>query len=261
MSPVPAPPTRVFVVVAEKGGVGKTTTAINLAAALVEAGHRCLIIDVDAQRGGATSALGVHDVSPERTILPVLLEQASLESIIRPTSSGIDLAPSCFSLAGLAFMAEVAREVRLRSALSQFIGAGCPYAYIFIDCPPRLDVFSVGALVAADVALIPFVPEPLDEFTLEDVFRTLQSVRLLRAGASPLQVLGFIPNRVDPRRQSLTRAVMGRLPPNIPVLTTIHDSGYVSRQFAQGRTIFQIAPRSRAADEYRQLGQEVARVN
>ncbi len=259
-SPSAQPPeTRIVAIVAEKGGVGKTTTAVNLAAALVEADHECLLIDMDAQGGGATGALGVRVAPTDRSVLTILLEQASFSDAIVRTNSGIDLVPSNFSLAGLAFMADLAKEMRLRNALAQFIHApDCPYSYIFIDCPPRLDVFSVNALVAADIVVIPFVPEPLPEFTLGDVFKAIHSIRLLRAGQGTLRVRGFIPNRVNRHREALTRTVLNRLPPGIPVLTTIHDSAYVSRAPQSGRTVFQVAPHSLAADEYRRLSQEIA---
>jgi chromosome partitioning protein len=258
---VAAPPmstTQILAIVAEKGGVGKTTTAINLAAAKIEAGHRCLIIDLDAQRGGATSALGVQSPPLEQSVLAVLLEQKSMADVIVRTAAGIDLAPSNFGLAGLAFMTDLAREMRLHSALSQFVSTpDCPYSHIFVDCPPRLDVFSVNALVAADAVLIPIVPEPMAEFTLTDVFKTIRDVRLLRAGRSVLDVKGLVPNRVDRRRQALTRDVLGRLPSNVAVLTSIHDSGYISRAPSYGQTVFQLAPHSAAAEEYRQLAREI----
>jgi len=256
---VSRPATRVVAVIAEKGGVGKTTTAVNLAAAFVESDDECLLIDMDAQGGGATGALGVRTPPAEQSVLAVLLEQAPLSNTIMRTDSGIDLVPSNFGLTGLAFMADLAREMRLRSALSQFVGTpDCPYTYIFIDCPPRLDVFSVNALVAADLVVIPFVPEPLPELTLGDVFKAIRQVRLLRAGQGTLEVRGFIPNRVNRRREALTRDVLKRLPPGIPVLPAIHDSAYISRAPQAGKTVFQVAPNSQAADEYRRLRQELA---
>ncbi len=251
--------TRVVAVIAEKGGVGKTTTAVNLAAAFVEADEECLLIDMDAQGGGATGALGVRTPPAEQSVLAVLLEQSPLSNTIMRTASGIDLIPSNFGLTGLAFMADLAREMRLRSALAQFVGTpDCPYSYIFIDCPPRLDVFSVNALVAADLVVIPFVPEPLPELTLSDVFKAIRQVRLLRAGQRTLEVRGFIPNRVNRRRGALTRDVLKRLPPGISVLPAIHDSAYISRAPESGKTVFQVAPHSQAADEYRRLRQALA---
>ncbi len=258
--PASRPATRVVAVIAEKGGVGKTTTAVNLAAAFVESDDECLLIDMDAQGGGATGALGVRTPPAEQSVLAVLLEQAPLSNTIMRTASGIDLVPSNFGLTGLAFMADLAKEMRLRSTLSRFVGTpDCPYSYIFIDCPPRLDVFSVNALVAADLVVIPFVPEPLPELTLGDVFKAIRQVRLLRAGQGTLEVRGFIPNRVNRRREALTRNVLSRLPPGIPVLPAIHDSAYISRAPQSGKTVFQVAPNSLAADEYRRLSQELAR--
>lgn len=127
------------------------------------------------------------------SVLAVPLEHALLSNVIVRTDSGLDLVPSNFGLAGLAFMADLAREMRLRAALSHFVNTpDCVYSYIFIDCPPRLDVrfASVNALVAADVVLIPIVPEPLPELTQGDVFRAIRHVRLLRASSSALHMCG-----------------------------------------------------------------------
>ncbi len=187
---------RILAVVNQKGGVGKTTTSVNLAAALAQTGRRVLLVDLDPQ-GNATMGSGVDKRTTARTIYHVLLGLGELASIrVRAEQGGYDLVPSNRELAG----AEVelvelqGRETRLKAALERVSGE---YDFIFIDCPPSLSLLTVNALTAAQRVLIPMQCE---YYALEGLSDLVGTIKRVRARLNPeLEIAGLLRTMYDPR--------------------------------------------------------------
>lgn len=186
---------RILAVTNQKGGVGKTTTSINLAASLAATGKRVLLVDIDPQ-GNATMGSGVDKHSLQLTVYQVLLGIAPIEKVCVRVPAGFDLLPSNRDLAG----AEVElidltnRETRLKDALRSF---GDAYEYILIDCPPSLNLLTVNALCAAHAVVIPMQCE---YFALEGLSDLVQTVKRVRANLNPeLEIEGLLRTMYDPR--------------------------------------------------------------
>lgn len=187
---------RILAVVNQKGGVGKTTTAVNLAAALAQAGRRVLLVDLDPQ-GNATMGSGVDKRTLSRTVYHVLLGLGELAGIrTRAERGGYDLLPANRDLAG----AEVelveleARETRLKSALER---VAADYDFILIDCPPSLSLLTVNALAAAQRVLIPMQCE---YYALEGLSDLVGTIKRVRANLNPgLEIAGLLRTMYDPR--------------------------------------------------------------
>jgi chromosome partitioning protein len=196
---------RVFAITNQKGGVGKTTTAINLAASLGAIGQRTLLIDLDPQ-GNATTGSGVDRRRLVRTVCDWLLEDVAAADVIVTTPTH-DVLPANADLtaAEVALLDVPARESRLRNRLAGVRGA---YDFVLIDCPPSLNMLTINALVAADGVLIPLQCE---YFALEGLSGLLQSIEGVRQRANPgLCIEGLLRTMYDPR-VSLTRDVSRQL--------------------------------------------------
>ena len=194
----------------QKGGVGKTTTAINLGTALAAIGERVLIVDLDPQ-GNASTGLGIGYRDRERSTYDVLMGDVEIREAIRATAvPGLDIVPSTMDLSG--FELEVAQErdraFRLRRALAMLNGAAAPerhYAYVLIDCPPSLNVVTVNAMAAADAILVPLQCE---FFALEGLSQLLKTVEQVRATLNPeLTIHGVVLTMYD-RRNKLAGQVV-----------------------------------------------------
>ena len=187
---------RVLAVVNQKGGVGKTTTAVNLAAALAQAGKRVLLVDLDPQ-GNATMGSGVDKRTATRTVYHALLGLGELATIrTRAEKGGYDLVPANRDLAG----AEVElvdlpnRETRLRAALERVAG---DYDFILIDCPPSLSLLTLNGLAAAERVLIPMQCE---YYALEGLSDLVGTIKRVRANLNPtLEIAGLLRTMFDPR--------------------------------------------------------------
>ena len=187
---------KIFCIANQKGGVGKTTTTVNLAAALAQAGRRVLLVDVDPQ-GNATMGSGIDKRTLARTVYHALLGLGELSSIrVRAERAGYDLVPANRELAG----AEVelvelpSRETRLKAALER---VAADYDYILIDCPPSLSLLTVNALAAAHRVLIPMQCE---YYALEGLSDLVGTIKRVRANLNPaLDIAGLLRTMYDPR--------------------------------------------------------------
>ncbi len=202
-------PARVLVVANQKGGVGKTTTAINLGTALAAIGERVLIIDLDPQ-GNASTGLGVDRKQRIRSSYDVLVGNAGLrEAAVETSVPRLDLVPSTLDLLGaemeLAAMPD--RAVRLRESL-RLLGVQdyvAPYDHVLIDCPPSLNLLTINAMAAADAVLVPLQCE---FFALEGLSQLLKTVDQVRASVNPrLGIQGIVLTMFDPRNNLATQVV------------------------------------------------------
>jgi chromosome partitioning protein len=194
---------RIYAVANQKGGVGKTTTAINLAAAVAALGRRVLLVDLDPQ-ANASSGLGHRQVAPSGSVYGVLVQDARLDKVIVDTEmKGLSLAPASRDLAAceVELAGAARRELKLRNALSSVRNS---YDYIFLDCPPSLGLLTVNALCAADGALIPMQCE---YFALEGVTDLLGTLRRVKAFLHPaIEISGVVLTMYDSRAR-LTQSV------------------------------------------------------
>lgn len=243
-------------VVNQKGGVGKTTTAINLGAALAEAGRAVLLIDMDPQ-ANATSGLGVDPTVPRRTVYDLLTGAARIDEVAVPTvMPGLYVVPSEIGLAGaeveLAGLED--RETRLRSALADLDGG---FGEVLIDCPPSLGLLTLNALTAARRMLIPLQAE---YFALEGLANLLQTHQRVRAHLNPELELGGILLTLFDGRTTLAWDVLQevrRAYPELVFQTLIPRNVRLSEAPSHGLPALLHDPGCRGSNAYRQLAEEV----
>ncbi len=248
--------TKVIAVINQKGGVGKSTTSINLSAALGEMDKEVLLVDLDPQ-GNSTSGVGIEKSQVKNCIYDVLLNNIPIERIIIPdVAPGLDVAPATINLAGaeVELVSEMARENRLKDAVGSMRGK---YDYIFIDCPPSLGLLTVNAFVAADKLLIPIQCE---YYALEGVTKLLESMKRVKSRLNPaLDIFGVLLTMYD-SRTTLSKQVVEEVRGyfgKIVFNTLIPRSIKLSEAPGFGQPITQYDPRGKGAVCYRELAKEV----
>jgi chromosome partitioning protein len=247
---------KVIAIANQKGGVGKTTTAINLGASLAANDLRVLVVDSDPQ-GNATTGLGISKTEGRSTLYQVLLGDEDLSNAIAHTDfEGLDIVPSDKNLvaANLELIELTNRESRLREKLEPIRDR---YHYILIDCPPALDLLTLNAMVAADSILIPMQCE---FFALEGVSQLLDTVDRVRASfGSTIQIEGVLLTMYDDRT-NLTRQVeqdLRQFFQNEVFQTVIPRSIRLAEAPSFGKPILSYDVRSRGAESYIQLAKEI----
>lgn len=247
---------RVIAIINQKGGVGKTTTTINLGAALAQKQQYTLLIDSDPQ-GALSLSLGLPAYDLEFTLYSILTDTripiAAVTHHIRPH---LDLVPANIDLAGaeLQLVAMMGREYVLREALSSVRGK---YDFVLIDCPPSLGLLTVNALVAADEILVPLQCEFLAMRGLDALIDVV--ARVQRRLNPKLDLLGIVPTMYNPRR-SHSRAVLDKVRATYPNKVTnviVKESVRFAEAPEQRRTIFEIDGSNEGATAYRQLAEEI----
>jgi chromosome partitioning protein len=246
----------VIAIANQKGGVGKSTTAINLGASLAEAGQRTLLIDLDPQ-ANATSGLGIDKRDVHRSAYEALIGQAELDSAIRVTKwHGLAIVPSAIRLAGaeIELVGLMAREQRLRRILEPVRAA---YDVILIDCSPSLGLLTVNALTAADGILIPIQCEYL---ALEALGQLSSTIELIRDNLNPgLRIFGIVMTMFD-ARTNLSQQVVEQVRKHFPsqlLRTIVPRSVRLSEAPSYGQPIIAYDSASRGAVAYRQLAAEL----
>lgn len=254
----------IYALANQKGGVGKTTTAVNVGAYLAHWGYRVLIVDVDPQ-ANATSSLGVDKYSLPISIYDLLVNDAPLLQVVRQTSwKRLDLLPSSPSLAGASveLVSHPQREHRLRQTLESLkststAGSDGPYDYVLIDCPPSLGLLTVNALAAAEGVLIPVQCEYL---ALEGLSQLMRTVELVRRALNPtLRLRGVILTMYD-TRTILSRQVVEEVKRHFPghvFRTIIPRNVRLSEAPSYGEPIVSYAPQSPGAVAYAALTREL----
>jgi chromosome partitioning protein len=249
-------PKRVLAIVNQKGGVGKSTTAVNLASALGEAGEKVLLIDLDPQ-GNATSGFGLNRNQRELCIYNALLGGTPLAQIIEPVEvEHVFVVPATIQLAGaeIELVSAFSRETKLRQILEPVKG---DFDYVFIDCPPSLGLLTINALTAADGLI---VPVQCEYYALEGLSKLLDSVRLVRTHLNPeLDVFGAVMTMYDSRTrlsQQVVEEVKDFFEERV-FETLIPRSVRLSEAPSFGQPITIYEPNGRGAEAYRNLAKEV----
>jgi chromosome partitioning protein len=237
----------------QKGGVAKTTSTLNLAAALAEEGHRVLCVDMDPQ-GNLTMSQGLNPDSIERSMFDVLVHRLPLENVI--TNAEIDLAVSSIDLAGaeLALSSMIGRERALEKALIPMKGQ---YDYVLIDTPPSLGLLTINALVAADHVIVPVQCEYL---SLRGLVQLENTLAMIRENLNPnVSIMGILPTMFD-RRTLHAREAVEILEENFGDLvfkTRIKKTIRYAEAPVKGTSVLKYDPSGTAAEAYRDLAKEV----
>ncbi|MGN0301801.1 MAG: ParA family protein [Anaerotardibacter sp.] len=248
--------TKIFAIINQKGGVGKSTTAVNLASALGHAGKEVLLVDLDPQ-GNTTSGFGVNKRDLSACVYDVLLGDEQVENVILcGVGKRVDILPATINLAGaeVELVNEMARENRLKNALGSLRGR---YDYILIDCPPSLGLLTINALVASDKLLVPIQCE---FYALEGVTKLLESMKRVKTMLNPsLEIVGIVLTMYDGRTnlsKQVVEEVKGFFGDTV-FETIIPRTVKLSEAPSYGQPINEYAPQNQGAIAYDDLAKEV----
>lgn len=247
----------IFAVVNQKGGVGKTTTSVNLAACLGAAGERVLLVDTDPQ-GNATSGVGVVKSELEACVYDVLINEVPIERVIVPTATpGLDLVPARLDLAGadIELMSTMSRETKLKQALERVADK---YEFVIVDCPPSLGLLTVNVLTAAHYVILPIQCE---YYALEGISQLLKTIDLVHQHLNPsLEIASVLLTMFD-YRTNLSQQVVDEVRRFFgdrvsPVL--VPRNVRLSEAPSHGQPIISYDPKSKGAEAYSKFSAEVA---
>jgi chromosome partitioning protein len=260
---LPLPPSaRVFTVANQKGGVGKTTTTVNLAAALARGGARVLVIDLDPQ-GNASTALGVEHRAETASVYDVLVEGQPMSEVVQksPEFEALYCVPATIHLAGaeIELVTLEAREHRLRRSLDAFLAEqDDPFHYVFIDCPPSLGLLTINAFVAAREVLIPIQCE---YYALEGLSQLLGNISLIERGLNPELTVSTILLTMYDSRTNLANQVAAEVRehfPNQVLSAVIPRSVRISEAPSYGQTVISYDTFSPGSLSYLEAAGEIA---
>ena len=249
---------RIIAVANQKGGVGKSTTAVSLGASLAELDHRVLVVDLDPQ-GNASTGLGIRHEQREVTVYDVLADEAPIEQAIVPTPiDDLFAIPSTIDLAGaeIELVSQFSRELRLKKAIEPLKHGA--YDYVFLDCPPSLGLLTVNALAAAEELIVPIQCE---YYALEGLGQLLRNVRLVQQNVNTgLRLTGIVMTMYDPRTKLSEQVVaeVRRYFGDRVYQTVIPRTVRLSEAPGFGQPINVYDPTSKGARSYRDLAREVA---
>ena len=260
--PLPAK-TRVLTVANQKGGVGKTTTTVNLAAGLARSGARVLVIDLDPQ-GNASTALGIEHRSETVSVYEVIINDEPIANVIQksPDFDTLFCVPATIHLAGaeIELVSMVAREQRLRTALEKFLDESAePFHYVFIDCPPSLGLLTINAFVAAQEVLIPIQCE---YYALEGLSQLLTNIKLIERHLNPVLMVSTILLTMYDSRTNLANQVAQDVRDHFPekvLATLIPRSVRISEAPSYGQTVISYDANSPGSLSYLEAAAEIAR--
>lgn len=247
---------KIIAIANQKGGVGKTTTSVNLGAGLATLGKRVLLVDIDPQ-GNTTSGVGINKADVENCIYNILIDEISpQDAVVQTKIEGLNIIPATIQLAGaeIELVSTISRELRLKKALGALKHQ---YDYILIDCPPSLGILTINSLTAADSVIIPIQCE---YYALEGLSQLLNTVRLVQKNLNPhLKIEGVLLTMLDARTNLGIQVIeeVKKYFQEKVYRTIIPRNIRLSEAPSHGQSIITYDPRSKGAEVYFELAKEV----